>query len=443
MRYIEAVHFLSRFERFGIKLGLKRIKELLAFLDNPQDKVKIIHVTGTNGKGSVSSMIAYILRASGFRVGLFTSPHLVDWRERFMVFDGTGVSFISKKEFSEGLERLKPVLIRLKKERKNPTLFELLTALAFDYFARQKLDFAVMEVGLGGRLDATNVGTPLVSIITNISLEHQQYLGNNLKAIAGEKAAIIKKQGVVVTGETKPVPLKVIKAKCRDKSARLIQVGKDVKITSYRFKSFRGKFNVYLDIMGLNNFYRNLELSLIGKHQAFNAATAVSAVESLIFYGIKISPRAIRTGLKTVNWPARFELIAKKPLVFLDGAHNPGAASAVVKTIKEVDSFRELFLVFGCLKDKDYKGMLESFLPLASEVIITRSRNNRSLEPSIISRQVKEYGVPFVIQRNPVEALKLAFKKAKTGDFIFITGSLYLAGEIKRYLLRFKGKEKI
>jgi len=464
MKYSEAISFLSRLERFGIKLGLTRIKQLLADLGNPQQKLKVIHIAGTNGKGSVAAMVAYILQAAGFQVGLFTSPHLLDWRERFAIFESNGISFIAKKEFSLCFQKIKPIINRFKKQKNSPTVFEVLTALAFDYFAKKQLDFAIMEVGLGGRLDATNVGKPLVSVITNIGLEHKEYLGDTLEMIAGEKAGIIKKRGIVVTAEGAPVPLKIIKKKCKIKSAKLIQIGKDIKINSYRlFKKelasseiipslnrkgkklhFKGKtltkFITSLSVKGLRGNYPNLELSLPGKHQAVNAATAIGTVECLIFSGIEISSQVIRSGLKSVYWPARFELISTRPTVLLDGAHNPGGAYAAARTIKEIDSYRELLVIFGCLKDKDYEGMLKRLLPLVSQIIITKPHSDRSLDPFIIAQAIKKYGVPFFVREKIKEALKFTLKKAKADDVVFIAGSLYLAGEVKRYLIQSMGK---
>ena len=433
MNYSEATSLLSGLERFGIRLGLERIKELLAYLGHPEGRLKIIHVAGTNGKGSTAAMIASILRASGFRVGRFTSPHLVDWRERLAVLEGKEVSFISKRKFSSGIERLKPPISRLQKEENSPTIFEVLTALALYHFAGKKLDFAVMEVGLGGRLDATNVVKPLVSVITNVALEHQEYLGDTKEKIAGEKAGVIKKGGIVVSAESAPALLKIIEKKCKTKSAGLIRIGKDIEIFSYQLQVLKGKFTSSFTVKGLKGLYVNLELSLAGEHQALNAATAIGAVESLSFSGIEIPPQAIRKGLKSVYWPARLEAISRKPAVLIDGAHNPAAAEAAAKTLKQANGYRELLLIIGCLKDKDIDGMLKVFLPLSSCIIATKPANSRALEPGIIAQKVRKYGRRCLVKRNVKEALNYASGKARVEDLIFVTGSFYLAGEIKKF----------
>ena len=433
MNYSEATSLLSSLKNFGIKLGLERIRELLAYLGHPEEQLKIIHVAGTNGKGSVAAMTASILQASGFRVGRFTSPHLADWRERLAVLEGKDLSFISRREFCSGIERLKPPINQLQKEKNSPTVFEVLTALALYYFAGKEMDFAIMEVGLGGRLDATNVVKPLVSVITNVALDHQEYLGDTKEKIAREKAGIIKKGGIVVSAETVPAVSKIIEERCKAKSARLIRIGQDVKILSCQLQVLREKFAVSFTVKGLKGLYSNLELSLAGEHQALNAATAIGAVESLSFSGIKIPPQAIRKGLKSVYWPARLEVISKKPVVLIDGAHNPAAAEAVAKTLKQLkqmNGYRELFLIIGCLKDKDIDGMLKVFLPLSSRIIATKPANSRVLDPGIIAQKVRNYGRKCLIKREINEALNYVSGEARVEDLVLITGSLYLAGEI-------------
>ena len=434
--FSNGVSQLARLQRFGIKLGLERIKEMAAFLGHPEKGLKIIHVAGTNGKGSAAAMVAYILEAAGFRVGLFTSPHLADWQERLAILKGKGLSFISKKEFAEGIEKARPVISKLKREKNGPTVFEALTALAFDYFAAKKVDFAVMEVGLGGRLDATNIGNPLVSVITNVSLEHTEYLGKTKERIAKEKAGIIKGGGVVISTEKDPKILEIIKGRCKRKKVKFIKVGKDIKILSFRIIQPKGKspksWGGVITVKGLKGIYSNLKLSLGGEYQAENAAIAIGAVESLSFFGIEIHRQAIRRGLESVYWPGRLELISTRPMVLLDGAHNPSAAVAVAKTLKKLRGYKESFLIFGCLKDKDADGILKAFLPLVNRVVITQPQNSRALAAKIISQNLNKYGRSGVVKGRVKEALKYALNQAKIKDLILITGSLYLAGEVAR-----------
>ena len=335
MKYLESL------EKFGINLRLERITTLLDQLGNPQQSFNSIHVAGTNGKGSTCAMIASILNAAGYRVGLYTSPHLFHYTERIKI----NGKEISRKEFSRLIKLMQ--LLAEKLELK-PTVFEVLTAAAFLYFAQKKVDYAVVEVGLGGRLDATNVLTPLVSIITNIELEHTKILGNTLTKIAAEKAAIIKPHVPVVTAEIKPEPLKVIREKCEKSRSILIGVSP-------------------------NQIIR--EPKLLGPHQKINCATAIAAIR---LAGIKVDHQHIRQGLKKVSWPGRFQVIQKRPLIIVDGAHNPSGTKVLRQTIQENYPGKKFSIIFGCQQDKDQGAMLKELSPIASRFIFTRSSHPQS-----------------------------------------------------------------
>jgi len=388
--------YLASLEKFGMNLGLERITYLLDKLGDPHRKLKSIHIAGTNGKGSTAAMTASILKEAGYKVGLYTSPHLFDYRERIKV-NGKD---ISRKDFSAGLKLVQKRSNDLTTQPPiNPTVFEALTAVAFWYFAKKKVDFAVVEVGLGGRLDATNVIVPLVSIITNIDHEHTEILGKSLSRIAAEKAAIIKPGVPVVTAENKAEPLKVIVNACEKKGSLLL---------------------------GLSQEQSELNSGLLGRHQRCNAACAVSAVR---LAGIPVSRKAIRGGLKKTVWPGRFQVISKKPLIMVDGAHNPSGAGALRVTIKDMFSSK-CSLIFGCQKTKDHIKILEELRPIVADAIITRSSHPQAAAPEIISRYLPSIKIPVRTAGSVKEALSEWSRKKP----LLITGSLFLAADAMKIL---------
>jgi dihydrofolate synthase / folylpolyglutamate synthase len=391
MKYPESIKYLASLEKFGINLGLERITSLLEQLDDPQLKFRSLHVAGTNGKGSTCAMMASILKEAGFKVGLYTSPHLLDFTERIQI---SGKN-ISKKEFAAGLEIIKRITRKPRRlvagflpGEDQPTVFEVLTALAFWYFAKEKVDYAVIEVGMGGRLDATNVITPLVSVITNIDLEHTAILGNTLAKIAAEKSAIIKPGVPVVTAETKSEALQVMKHRADSQHSLLIQV------------SSQGE---------------GFATGLIGEHQKTNAACAVAA---LTLAGIPVDKRTVERGLKHVRWPGRFQVVKKRPLTILDGAHNPAGARVLIETLKAQFPGKKFAFVLGVQKDKDAPAMLKEFARAADEIIVTRSGNPAA--------------APLVAGRRAL-ALPAALKNTSGRDRV-ITGSLYLIADALKCL---------
>jgi dihydrofolate synthase/folylpolyglutamate synthase len=405
--YEDTLTYLFGLYRFGSRLGLGPIKKVLKKLGNPEKGMKVIHVAGTNGKGSVCAMLASVLKETGYKVGLYTSPHLVDFRERIQV----NGRMIPKKDVIRLFKMVKSKGVEL-------TYFEFVTALAFKYFREQKVDILVCEVGLGGRLDATNVVRPLVSVITNISKEHTDVLGSEIRQIAFEKAGIIKRNSLVVTN-TKGEALEVIKGMCREKKSELTRVKKNVR-----------KISSGLDKQKV--VYKNLEIDfpLLGDFQIENLNTALETIESIRRFGFDPSMQKIKTGLEKTQWPGRIEITGKKPLFILDGAHNPAGIKALKKFIEKLD-YRKLILLTGMLEDKDYRRMISYLKPLAFRTVITKPRMYRALDPSILGKEIKSN---FVIMESVRDALKEAKSFAGKDDVILVTGSIYLIGNLKEIL---------
>ena len=397
-----------------MRFGLKAISELLSRLGNPQNSYKIILIAGTNGKGSTAAMIASILCSAGYKVGLYTSPHLVDVRER-IVINGKKIPL---KEFNRTIADVKD------KKEQPVTYFEFLTAVAFVYFQRQKVDIAVLEVGLGGRLDATNVCKPLVSVITNISLDHMDYLGNTLDSIAREKAGIIKQKGICITAAKQNKVLEVLKNVCLRRRAKLYCLSSDIKIKKQK--------DGILNYEGLYRNLKNLKIPLQGDHQLSNAALALAAIELCEKKGFSIADTAIYAGLKNTHWEARLEVLQNQPFFLLDGAHNPAGISVLCRSFKKDFSYRRLILIFGALADKDYRRMLQKIVPLASIIILTQLKTKRAVPVNDIMETVKKMGYPAIVTENVKQAIERAQALAKKQDLICATGSFYLAGEIKQ-----------
>lgn len=348
-------------------------------------------------------MIASILKEAGYKVGLYTSPHLFDFRERIKI-NGKD---ISRRDFKEGIRRVKKAAEGLRRQKKaQPTIFEALTAVAFRHFARKGVDYAVVEVGLGGRLDATNVINPLVSIITNIDYEHTEVLGKSLPKIAAEKAAIIKPEIPVITAENKAEPLKVIKKACEKKASLLIAVSSKPALPAGRQTTVSG--------------------DLVGKHQKINAACAISAVR---LAGIKVTKAAIRKGLQKTDWPGRFQVVSKKPFIVVDGAHNPAGVKALRVTIKETFPGKYT-VVFGCQKTKDFKKILKELKPIASNLIITKSSHKLAADPEDISRYLRMQRMP-ACATSSVDAAIAKWDKKKS---LLITGSLFVVADALKIL---------
>ena len=429
MTYPEALDYLNSFVNYEQKnkydyaksFRLKRMRKLTRLLGNPHKDIKSIHIAGSKGKGSTSAIVHSILKAAGYKTGLYTSPHLVSFRERIRVND----ELISEDDLSRLLENVKSVIDTMKDDM--PSFFEVYTAVAYMYFKEKEVDFAVYEVGLGGRLDATNVIKPLVSAITPISYEHTDKLGDTLGQIAAEKAGIIKEDSICVSAPQEKEALEAIAAACELRAAKLVLVGRDLSFEGVSADHERQIFNV----RGLLNEYLKLETSLLGEHQLVNAATAIGIAEVLSFYGADIPSGAIREGLAAARWAGRLEVVSKEPLVVFDGAHNRASANALARAIRRIFRYRKLILVLGVSKDKDIKGILDELLPLADSVILTKSNvPDRALAPGVIQGLIKDKDMS--ITQDVENAVRTACSKAYHQDLILITGSLFVVGEARR-----------
>lgn len=413
---------------------LKRMVEMMLFVGNPHKKRRCVHITGTKGKGSTSIIIASILKELGLKTGLFTSPHLIYLEERMKVND----RMISQKMFVELINRLKPYIDRImvKTPALMPTFFEIVTAIAFLYFERKKVDISVLEVGMGGRLDSTNIILPEISVITPVGYDHTDRLGHTLDRIAYEKAGIIKEGVPVISSVQEPEALSVISKTCKERNARLYLVGKDILINSIKVTKRNGIYGTVCEIQTWKNKYKNIFLPLVGRHQVENCATAIGSLEVLSENGvIKTDNEMVINALAKVKCPARIEVISKSPLIILDTAHTVSSMKILRESIKENFSFKKLIVIIGLSADKDIEGILKEIACVADGLILTRTGNPREAEPEQMAVTAKRYyrKKPMVIE-DIDEALKEARRIAKKDDLICITGSFFLAGKMKKLL---------
>lgn len=468
MTYKQALAYLYSLERFGIKPGLERIKRLLELLGNPQQGLLTIHIAGTNGKGSTATFVSSILKEAGFKVGIYLSPHLTDFRERIAI----NSSLIPEEKVAELLTKIRPHIIRMAAEAKisHSTFFEVVTAMAFRYFFEEKVDFAVIEVGLGGRLDATNIVESLVSVITNSDYDHMDKLGSAVTSIAREHAGIIKKDGLVVTA-ARGKSLKVIKEISQKQKARLYEVGKDIRCESLESDWEGQSFNIspvkntctrqgaetlgsddkvsllpdrVKGAKGIFSEFDNLEISLLGRHQLINACCAVVAVELLKFRNILLSDGSIRRGLKKAYLPGRLELVQHAPLVILDGAHNYPAAKQLKEALLEFLKNKErLILVMGIFKDKEIEKIVKELAPLAFKVLVTAPRTSRAARPEDVYKIVVKYNQNAIVIGEVEEAVRESLNEAEEDDIICVTGSLYTVGEARQLFNQEKKWERM
>ncbi len=404
--------------RFGIKLGLSTVKGMLKGLGNPHKQFHSIHVAGTNGKGSIASLLSAVLQKTGCKVGRYTSPHLVRFNERICI-NGKP---ISDRRVISAYRAVKRVCRGIRQ----PTFFEFTTVMAFYEFSRRKVDWAVIETGMGGRLDATNVLSPVLSIISNISLEHQSYLGNTLERIAAEKGGIIKAGTPVVTGAHQAGVIRVLDEIAASKSASLYRLGSDFRVRKYR----NGMFTYF----GMGQTLRKLAIGLHGSHQIKNAALVLAACELLNKNRVSIAPQDIYSGLAEAVWPGRLEVASTNPLIILDGAHNRIAARRLADYFCKCLSGYSITLVAGILEDKPYTDMLKSLLPHCRRVILTRPQINRGLPPEILHDAAKKLITDITVCPDVESAVNRALDTASAEDAICIAGSLYVVGEAKTAL---------
>lgn len=435
MQYQEAMEYLQNLTKFGMNFGLGRITELLRRLDDPHRKIRVVHVGGTNGKGSTTAMIAAVMHSAGYRVGTFTSPHLHSYTERYRI---NGCQ-IEPERVARLITLMRPHLDDMVREGfEHPTEFEVSTAMAFLYFLDEAVDFLILEVGLGGAIDSTNVVTPLLSVITNVAMDHMDYLGHNLTDIARVKAGIIKPGVPVITAAAAQEVVEIIESACRERGCRLFRVGTDV-AWSPGEHSLQGQ---YFDYRGLAGRMEGLWVPLIGDHQLINAATALAALEVLEKNGhVILEEKAVREGLKTVAWPARLELIGDNPPVMIDGAHNYDGACSLRRALDEYFNGYGVIMIMGMLGDKERAKVVAELAPRARHVIITRPNSPRAGDWAQMAEEARR----FVPQVDTVEdigaAVRAGMALARPGDLVCITGSLYMVADARETVLNLVGKK--
>ena len=426
MTYGESLGYLESLQRFGIKLGLDNIRTVLESLGQPHRDYPSVHIAGTNGKGSVAAMLAEILSAHGFRTGLYTSPHLVRLEERIRI-DGR---LISPKGVARGLTILKKSIDSLLAAGAlvyPPTFFEVVTALALTYFAEQGVDIAVLEVGMGGRFDATNAVTPIVSVITTIAHDHQKYLGRTLGEIAFEKAGIIKPGVPVVCGVRSGGALRVIRRRAREEGAPIIEVfGRGSAFAPAAAGGNRFRYDSGSDVY-------TFKPSLLGAHQGENAAVALRAAETISRVWRPLDARTSVRAVSRTRWEGRLEIVRRRPAVILDGAHNPEGAAALGAYIR--DSVRKpVVLVFDAMKDKDIRKIARTLFPRARRIILTRVPMDRAASPQEVLDLCREYADRIILEPDIRRALDRALSEAGARTPVVVAGSLFLVGAIKKIL---------
>ena len=423
MDYKEALQYIHGTLKFGSKLGLQNTEELLARLGNPERSFKVVHIAGTNGKGSVTAMTANILFQAGYKVGMFISPYLERFTERIQVnFDE-----ISQEDLARLTGIVKEKISDMVKEGYNhPTEFEVVTAIGFLHFAQQQVDFAVVEVGLGGRLDATNVVDPLVTIITSISYEHMDILGHTLKEIAFEKGGIIKNGKPVVSYPQDEEARVMLEDLAYQRNSPYHQVSPDqitLKSSSFSEQHF--------DFIYQDKVLEDIIIHLPGDHQVLNAACALTGIMVLKELGYSVDDSAIYSGMKATRWPGRMEKIKDKPMIILDGAHNPSGAQALADAIRKYFPDKKVYLVLGVFKDKDVKSVARILCPIADNIVVTMSDSPRAMDAAELSEIVKAYHTQITVKPLLHEAIAAAIEYMAEDDILVISGSLHLVGEAR------------
>ncbi len=429
MNYNEVVNYIETSMKFGCRPGLERTAKLLDFLGNPHKRLKLVHVAGTNGKGSTTAMIANVLSKAGYRTGMYISPHLYRNTER-MIIDGIE---ITEEDFvSFALEVMEKVKLMEEKGLEKPTQFEMYTAMAFLYFERKKVDFAVIEVGLGGRFDATNVIDPLISVITSISYDHTDILGDTIEKIAFEKAGVIKEGStVVVYPQLYPEAGSVIEAVSRENKARLVKAD----AASIVLKNYSAEGQL-IDFKYGGYDIKDIKLPLIGDHQIINAAVALTAVAELNKMGHIVGAEAVRKGIETVKWPCRLSIVSTEPLILIDGAHNEDGINSLQGALSKYFSSRKIIFVIGMLRDKDYNYAIKRLMPLAHIAVATKPVSDRALEASAMAEAIKPYCSRVSCEPDIIKAIEIAKGLYDKDSMICICGSLYLAGSAYEHVTR-------
>ncbi len=431
--YKEALEYLYSFVDFSMqkadtyspeRFKLERMVRLAEALGNPHLAYPTIHVAGTKGKGSVCILCATALKEAGYRVGLYTSPHLDDYAERIQI----NGDFIRHKELVEMVEQIKPQVAAIPEL----TTFEITTALAFAYFARQKVDTAVIEVGLGGRLDATNVVQPVVSAITSISYDHMHLLGNTITAIAGEKAGIVKAGVPVVSAPQVDEARVVIERVARERGCKLTEIGRDVLFEGVNH-SLEGQTIHVWQANGRPPDDITLGIPFLGEHQAANAATAYAILQIYNEGSLKVSRQAVEQGFRSAFWPGRFEIVQQKPAVVLDCAHNRDSAAKLAQTVEQYYPGKKVVLVFGASEDKDIQGMLAELMPMVKTLVAVRSFHPRAIDPDKLVEMAGSYGRDIDCIEDIPQAVERAQQLVGQDGLVLVTGSIFVVAEARKY----------
>lgn len=423
MKYTSILKYLQELTLFGIKTGIRHTKIIANELDNPQNAFTSVLISGTNGKGSTSAFLENILRRSGYKTGLFTSPHLIDVRERIKI-NGKP---ITKMLFQQCVLEVKEAFLNAKRKNlvdEEPTFFEVLTLSSFLAFKKEKVELAIIEVGMGGKNDCTNIVEPILSIITNVSLDHTEFLGKNVKEIAREKAGIFRKNRLALVGKTSPLSLKILKEEAHRVGAKLIKLPKIYNEKGKSFLFFKKEKHLLP------------KPSLKGEHQKYNSALAYMGSLLLMEEGFLITPKAIITGIKKCKWDGRLQIIKSKPKIIIDGAHNLHGIKAIVKFLTS-ERLNNGTLLFTTLKNKPTTKMLNLLKPYFKNVVLTNLIMKRAIDDSFFIKLSKTNG--FCYEKDPIKAFTFALKITSEKDFLLVTGSLYLVGEILKFIRKKKG----
>ena len=433
MKYQEAMKYITEVGNFGSNYGLERTYKLLELLDNPQDKLKIIHVAGTNGKGSTTAMITSMLKGCGYKVGMYTSPFLEEFEERIQI-NGEN---IPKEKLAQLMTKIKYAVDKVIEEGYNhPTEFEIITVLMFLYFATEEVDFAVVEVGLGGRLDSTNVITPILSVITSISFDHTNLLGNTLEEIATEKAGIIKSCIPTVIYPQEEVAEIVISSKCQELDSKLYKINKeDAKLINIIKED-----KIYQQVkVKLDDEY-DVKLPLLGEHQILNLAVALKALEVIKDKAPKLNMESIVKSIATVRWNGRLEIMSNSPYVVIDGAHNIQGITQLNKNINKYFEYKDMYLILGILADKDVEHMVKVITPKAKKVFTVTPNSMRAETAEELMNEVKKYNESCEAYNDYKNAFEDALKLCKKDDLLLISGSLYMIGEMRGIIKKYFSK---
>ena len=426
MKDIDTLKYLERLRVLGSNYGLERTERLLELIGNPHKRLKLIHIAGTNGKGSTSALLGRILMEHGYKVGYFNSPHLEEIEETIRINEEN----IREKDFVSLINEIKPYVEQVVEEGFNhPTEFEVLTCLMFLYLYRSNVDFGVIEVGLGGRLDSTNVLTPILSIITSISLDHTNILGNTIEEITNEKAGIIKSNIPIVTCNQKEEAMKVIVNKAISSKSELIIANPN----NYKFLGINNDVNISQKVsVKIKDKDEVLNLSLLGKHQIINLSLAVEALKQLeMLEYINLDINKLKSAVEKVRWNGRLEVLSKSPYIVVDGAHNISGVEFLKNNLNEYFIYNKLYLILGILSDKEVEKMVKVLAPLATEVYTLTANSVRAEGAEDLRNIVKKYNDNCVAFDDYLDAINYAKSKANEDDLILASGSLYMIGTLR------------